>query len=502
MERRNVVALLGWILALAPMAQAQGARAQTARAQARALPVRAQAGASHLLLRPTRYELDASVDFGEERLSGRARIALVNGNARPVREASFTLYRLLKVSAVRDGQGRPLAFSREVVAYEDEPLLQVEHVRVPLVPALPPGGRITLELSYGGYLAGYVETGMLYVKDRVDSAFTIIRDDAQAYPVPNVPADSVRRNAGYPAFDYVARITVPSSHVVANGGRLVTRTEAGGRATYEYRSIKPSSRMDFAIARFGVVQRGPLRVFHLPGDSAGGARALEAMERTLARYTARFGPLAGDPGFTVIEVPDGWGSQADVTSILQSAAAFRDTTRMGELYHEISHLWNVASTENPAPRWNEGLATFLEYLTAAEVDHAKPIEDRAEEYATWLRGKAAHEPGLARVAPADYGRERMTDYSYSVGMLAFYGLYRLAGPEAFNRMVGDYYARYHETGAGTRELEESARRASTVDLAPFFRDWFFTPAWAGRLAKYGTFREVIASYGPSASRAP
>ena len=37
MERRNVVALLGWFLALAPMAQAQGARAQTARAQARAI---------------------------------------------------------------------------------------------------------------------------------------------------------------------------------------------------------------------------------------------------------------------------------------------------------------------------------------------------------------------------------------------------------------------------------------------------------------------------------
>lgn len=452
-----------------------------------------------LLLRPAHYDLTASVDFGDRKLTGVARIDLVNGNAVPVREASFTLYRLLKVSAVRDGRGRPLAFRREVVAYEDEPMLQVEHVRVPLVPALAPGGRTTLELSYDGYLAGYVETGMLYVKDRIDTAFTTLRADAQAYPIPNVPSDSVRRNAGFPEFDYVARITVPATHVVANGGWLVSRTENAGRATYEYRSLKPSSRMDFPIARFGTLQRGTLRVFYLPGDSAGAVRTLGAMERTLALYTQRFGALAGDPGFTVIEVPDGWGSQADVSSILQTAAAFRDSTRMGELYHEISHLWNVTSTENPSPRWNEGQATFLEILTAAELDHRTPVEARAEAYTKWLAGRFEKEPRLATIPMVDYGRARMTDYSYSVGMLAFDGLYRLMGRDAFDRMIGDYYGRYHATGAGTRELEQVAIAAApSAPLSAFFRDWFFTTAWQQKVAHSGSFAEVLASYGPAA----
>lgn len=143
----------------------------------------------------------------------------------------------------------------------------VNHVVVPFPTPLPPSGDVVLQVEYGGYLAGYVETGTLYVKDRVDESFTILREDADAYPTVRVPSARANRAAGLAEYDYPARITVPKTHVVANGGLLMERTEKDGKATYVYRNIKPAWRMDFAIARYGLLERDGFRVFHLPADS-------------------------------------------------------------------------------------------------------------------------------------------------------------------------------------------------------------------------------------------
>ncbi|HUM03661.1 MAG TPA: hypothetical protein VL084_15335, partial [Thermoanaerobaculia bacterium] len=312
--------------------------------------------ADRIQLRPVRYELDLLVDFKEETVSGAARILLRNDSSSPAAQASLLLYRLLTVRGVTNGAGSPVPFTQQIVAFEDEARRQVNRVVVPLAPPLPPGGEIVLRVEYGGYLAGYVETGSLYIKDRVDESFTILREDAEAYPTVRVPSARVNRAAGLPDFDYLARITVPNTHVVASGGSLVERTERDGRATYVYRSVKPSWRMDFAIARYGVLERDGFKVYHFPEDVRSAERILEAARAVRSSYTKRFGPLPEIPSFAIIEIPDGWGSQADVTSILQSAAAFKNPERVGELYHEVSHLWNVRSTDPSFCRWNEGLA--------------------------------------------------------------------------------------------------------------------------------------------------
>ena len=67
-----------------------------------------------------------------------------------------------------------------------------------------------------------------------------------------------------------------------------------------------------------------MRVVHFPEDAEGARGVLQAAEACLALFSEWFGPLRGDAGFTFIEIPDGWGSQADVTAVIQTAAAFRD----------------------------------------------------------------------------------------------------------------------------------------------------------------------------------
>lgn len=436
-----------------------------------------------LPLRPVQYDLDVQLDLDRQRIHAVARIRLRNDDTSPVRSASLLLYRLLDVRAVRDASGAPRPFRQRVVAFEDMGKLQVNYIEVPLDQALAPGQETTLEVEYEGYLLGYRETGMLYVQDHIDTTFTILRPDAYAYPQPGYPSQAANRRAGLPTYEYTARITVPASHTVANGGELVKRTEAGATVSYVYRSLKPSWRMDFAVARFTILREGELAVFHLPGDSAGARRIVGAMSRTLQLYTHWFGPLRGSARFSVIEIPDGWGSQADVTSILQTAAAFRDARRETELYHEISHLWNATSGERPAPRWDEGLASFLEDVTADSLTGTATTDSNAMRVARWLATRFAADSTLRTTPMADYGKRELTGYSYWVGSLMFYGLYRVVGHEAFCRIVAEYYRRYEAGGGSSAAFVRTAQEVSKVDLTTFFNDWLFSTRWGAVVAE-------------------
>jgi hypothetical protein len=445
-------------------------------------------------LRTLRTELDLRVDLAEERMDGSARLTVRNEGSLPARELPVLLYRLMTVQGVRDASGAALPFTQQVIAFEDEPRKQVTRAAVVLPQPLGPGETASIEVVYGGFLAGYVETGSLYIKDRISEEFTIVRQDGEAYPTVGPASNRGRREAGLPTFDWAARITVPSTHVVASGGELVERVAKSGWTTFVYRGVRPAWRLDFAIARYEIVEKAPLRIYFLPGDSPGAERLLKAGTAGLADLERRFGPRPGAGGLAVIEIPDGWGSQASETAIIQSAAAFRDPARTRELYHELTHLWNPPSLDRPDSRWNEGLATFLEDLVAERLDGRKGVRDGAERMAKFLRERVAREPRLSRVPMSDYGREEMTDYSYSVGELLFHLLYRAVGEETFDAILRGFIEESRERGGRASELAARAKLLGGAGADRLFREWFETTAWTDLLSRAATVEELVPRY--------
>jgi hypothetical protein len=65
-----------------------------------------------VVFRPTRYDLDMKVDIPNKELVATARITLTNATSAPIRNGSFLLYRLMRITDVRDGAGRPIAFTQ------------------------------------------------------------------------------------------------------------------------------------------------------------------------------------------------------------------------------------------------------------------------------------------------------------------------------------------------------------------------------------------------------
>jgi hypothetical protein len=435
-------------------------------------------GATSEAFRQRDLRLDVSIDFAARGLSGSATYALENWTARPADRVTFRLNRLMEAKSVRDGAGRQLAFAQRVVRMEGGmPMMQVTEIAIELGSPVSPGSTTTVRLEYGGNLVGYTETGMRYVQDNVDTAFTILRVDALAFPEVGSRFHPANRQIPVQDFTYDASIRVPRGYRVAAGGISSQADNGDGTITWRYQSGEPTPFMNISIARYDLLEEGGMRIFHFPADSAGARQVAMAGKAAMQTLAAWFGPLRSTPTLTIAEIPDGWGSQAHlVGGIIQTAASFRDRQRWGELYHELSHLWNAADTERFAPRWNEGLAMHLQLRLRERLDgwQGRPASDSA--LIASLRRRVAADSALRNTALIDYGRRSMTDHSYSVGRLMFATLYELVGESEFNQIIGGYYRRFPD-GATTPDFIAFAKQHATRDLTAFFDDWILTPGW-------------------------
>ena len=430
---------------------------------------------------PRAVTLELRVDYAAPRLAGSILYELINWTPHPARQVSFLAHRLMEVTTVKDGAGHPLRFSHDVVRFRDNPMRQVTQVIVSLPRAVPAGARTTIRLDYGGYLTGYTEVGWLYVKDHIDTAFTIIRADALAFPIVGGITDAANRRQPFTDFTYDASVTVPARYIVATGGVGTRTPRPDGTVTWRYVSGAPSPFLNIAIAPFDTVSREGVRIFYFHDDSAGALHLLTSVQSGLRTLTQWFGERRGGTELTITEIPDGWGSQASaVGGIIQTASAFRDTTWVGELYHELSHLWNVTDRDSPSPRWNEGLATFLEHLMRERLDGWTGRSDYYRQRIANLRAAVARDSTLRRVPFIDFGKTGMTGASYRVGDLMFAILYELGGSERFNQLIGGYY-RLFAAGGTTRDFVGYATRTNP-ELASVFDDWLFTTRWTERLS--------------------
>lgn len=451
-----------------------------------------------VLLKPVRYDLKLKLNYDDEILSGHCELTVENPSNDSVRTIPLVLYRLLTITGVQDAGSAPLSFSQTLGSFSDFPQQQANHILIRLKRPLKPGDRTIIKMDYEGYLLGYAETGMLYVRDRIERDYTILRPDCLAYPEIGVLSHASNRAHGLSMYDYGIEITVPSGLVAANAGRLLSREEDGGETTFRYESRIPSWRMDIAIAPYKILEdlSAHFKIFYFEPDQAGADRIMDAMHRVLRLYSEWFGVLDDLRGFTVIEVPQGTGSQTDTAAVLQTRDAFVDPGHLDAFYHEMSHLWNPMSKESqPCRLESEGSAMFLQYLASEKLDGRSDAVVSGREHAlNRFRKAASSNPRSLSTPIIDYGREGMTGLSYSKGMLFFNALYDILGEPEFLRILGDFFITYRKTGASTEEFLNFFEEHSTMDLNPFFEDWVLGTASSRDIMGDTSWDEMIRKY--------
>jgi hypothetical protein len=458
--------------------------------------------ASEELAKVTRYELRVDIHPAKEHLTASAQITLFNPTAAPQREIPFLLYRLLSADAAEDQKGASLAFRQAVVSMSDEKNWQVNSLTLTLREPLPPGGTTRITLKYSGAIFGYREV-MGYVRDHIGEDYTLLRPDALAYPMLAAPSSQSLSAAYDTLFTYDLQITVPSGTIVACGGLPGGVSVGAGTETFRCASRMPTWRVDIAAAKFKVLKNdaGNLVVYARPEDEAGAGNLLKEMQRVMAFYTLRFGPSKAT-AYTVIEIPDGWGSQASDFYILQAAAAFKDPKSVHELYHEIGHSWNAkAAPEVRRTRWfDEAFASYFEALALREFEGQKAFDDRMAKYREFFRTEANENSRNATTPIAEYGKEELGGNSYTKGAWSLYVLNRIVGDEGFNQIMRTFLAEFSDRPAGFGDFQGVAERVSKRELSRFFKEWIFSAESSELLTGNASVQEIVERYRAAAVR--
>ena len=449
----------------------------------------------NLLLKTINYDLDVHVDYENKKIISTCGMTVINRTDEESKIIPLLLYRLMKVSSIKEENGNPLVYSQRVLSFEDWEIYQANYIEVVPTKPLLKGDSCKLIIEYEGYLLGYTETGMNYVRDKIDAEFTILRPDCKAYPELGYPSEKINRAAGFsPSFNYTIKIHVPDSLVAVNGGALISKKTKDGYSTYTYQNTKLAWRIDIAIGKYKILETPLLKIYYLEQDSAGAQTVFKYARRTLKLYSEWWGKLKESKTFSVIEIPGGYGSQADETCILQTADAFNDSTQMRQLYHEISHLWNVKSNDQYYPRWNEGLATFIEYLTIEKLENRPYLDYVTDWFLKQVRKEIGGGGKLNETPLIDFGKMGIQSHSYSVGMIMFRVLYQIMGESDFNKCISFYYSDYYRKGGTTDEFVATAKKVSAINLSKFFDDWIYSTKYTELIKTELTINEMSKLY--------
>lgn len=444
----------------------------------------------------TKTDLSIGVDYQRGAVAGTATLHFRNVGARATSRIPLLLNRLMAASAVTDPRGRAIPFEQDVVIFTDDSLRQVNAIVVTLPRSVPRGDSVAITVRYGGRLVGYAETGSIYIKDHVARGFTILREDAFAFPTLGAPSWTVLRSMPREPFAFSAEVTVPSGLVVATGGERIGTRSRDSTTTWIYRSrsVAPVPFLNITIAPYRTLEEGGVRIFFFPEDSAGATVVGRAARGALARYAAWYGPMEKDPQVTVMEIPEGWGSQASITGgIIQTADAFRDRERLYQLYHELSHFWNVADLDRPSPRWNEGFASFLQWRMAAELDGWNDWDGWVGRMEASLRSRCSSSQRCGTTPLARYGDARLTDMSYPVGAVMFWLLYQALGADAFDRTYREFFQRHRLAGATSDDFVKAFATASPRTQR-IVSEWFVTTRWYTRMTAGESVNAMLADY--------
>jgi len=424
----------------------------------------------------SRYDLRFTLLLKENKLEAEALMKVQNDSQESVSEIPFILYRLFDVLEVTDDRGIALPFNQTVVKFSDEKSLQGSLVSVRLSRPLSPGKTAAVRLKYAGTLWGYPEV-MAYVRDRIDENYSLLRPDSLAYPVLAQASFQSFVAASRTGFTYRVETVVPAGYVVACGGRPVETKRMANSITFVFESYKPTWRIDVAAAKFKVIEDEgrKIRVFAIPEDEGEGRRILAAAQKSFRFYSGLFGEVGDFPGYVIIEIPEGWGSQASDFYILQSAAAFRDKERTSELYHEIAHNWNVRAKPviQRCRYFDEAFASYFQGLAIRKFEG----EEAFEKYLTRLRDRflqsCEKDEKNGSTPIADYWREERGENSYTKGAWSLFILHQVVGDAVFRSLVSGFLREFRTREADFEDFQDNAESAAGRNLGRYFIEWIF-----------------------------
>ena len=397
-----------------------------------------------------RYDLDLAFGLEDTTIAGTATITLVWGS-NPDDTLRLDLADLT-VSAVRDGDGVPLAFTRT-------------GDRLLVVVSPPPvrGDTVTVAVEYGGHpSAGF------YVKPDASYTFTEPEDSRYWFPCRDVPWDKATLSL---------HGRVPAGKKLVGNGVLDSTTVAGGDLVYHWREDHPLATylMAAAISDYAEVvppySVTPLTWYVYPSDTSAAATAFQNVDRMVAFFDSLLAPYPFDK-YAMCEADFGGGMEHQSCTLM---ADFIVTAGLGYEWitaHELAHQWfgDLVTLADWRHIWlNEGFATFYEAVWQEDFYGPERFDQRMQTFQdhvfTWEDNYGDH-PILDPPPSNLFGW-----LEYYKGAWVLRMLRDLMGREAYNAGVRDYLAAHAYGNADTDDFRQAMEARYGQPLDWYFDQW-------------------------------
>ena len=423
-------------------------------------------------------------------------VTIKNDTEQEVAIIPFLLYRLLQIDCVENISGQELPFTQRIVRLKEQPRRQVNYVTVSLFTPLPPGASTKVHLKYQGPVCGYPEV-FPYVRDHISSQYTLLRTDALWFPVVGEPVN------GWPKGSFTFDLTaiVPHNLTVIANGQLCRRSEPPHAICYQWRSTKPDpwGHLTIACASFQQVVIAPkVSLFYLPDDHVGAQIVVKAVSRALELCTAWFGDLRLST-LNIVEIPEGYGSEASPNLILQTADAFKaghpDDVRayqqaLSWVGHEVIHLWNTPSREKHISRFlDESITHYIEALLLREEFGDIAYWQRLESYrANFLSGG---EPVMSvPLVEAGLHLQVRDAIARGKGPWLLSVLHRLMGDRLLTALRV-FLDKYKTQGATLEDFQATMAQFANMELSRLFQEWLWGLESSKHLAQELEGQELV-----------
>jgi len=291
--------------------------------------------------------------------------------------------------------------------------------------------------------------------------------------------------------DFETTVSTTGDQIAVTSGELQREWAEDGRRYFHYRAEVPiTHHFAYASARYEVTRSQwegvAIEVFHHPGHDDNVGRMIDAARKSLAYFTANFGPYQ-HRHLRIVEFP---GYVRDATAfpgLISFSEGYASARLDGEeaidfpfyvTSHEVAHQWwgqqLVGANVQGTAMLHETLAQYSA-LMVMEDEFGQQGMRRVLAYAHdwYLRGRAGErgvEPPLALVERQDY-------VYYHKGTLAMYAIRDAVGEAQLNHALNRYLsrvARGEPPYTTTAEFLDAIRPAVPAESEHLVEDLFET----------------------------
>ncbi len=465
----------------------------------------------------TRWDLQAKISPSSQELAVRGRATLRNDSAMPHRHAVLQISSSLQWQSVRSA-GKPLRFESQNYVTDVDHTGSLSEALVTLPQEVEPGGRVELEVEYGGKvvqdatrlvrLGAPQETALRSDWDRISESFTAVRGAGYVawYPIATESASLAvgnevfellgrwKRRHAESSLRVVFQVNFPlasASTVVSNGKAVAGGGPGQSSVTYAFEPLGTSS-PTFVVAGYRALLQAVARVYHLPGHEEAAAEYARAAASLQPLVAAWFGPPRRK--FEVVELAEGAalstsrpriGPLIEVAPYESGAMLFTPlhTAQRDRLEVALIHPMTHASLASPRVWIEEGAAHFAQALAREQQQgRAAALAYLQQQRPALVAAERAMAESAARAVASGAGNGEPAARAPSLittddevlyrtkAMFVWWMLRDLVGDAALQRALQAYRPQMDKSPAYVQSLVE---KESGRPLEWFFDDWVY-----------------------------